>query len=125
MCSSDLASDVGGPAEILDHGRTGLLFPPRDVAALADQLTTLVRDRRLRQRLGHAAADEARLSWTWPKRVAAMREVYADLTQRKRGAPRFALSGWDHAPRASASGSAPARGTGTGFRWPSPAVAMT
>src|SRR5262249_24120525 len=95
-----VASDVGGTAEILDHGRTGLLFPPRDVAALADQLIALVRDRGLRQRLGRSGAEEARLSWTWPKRVAAMREVYFELTQQKRSAPRFALSGWDHAPRA-------------------------
>lgn len=82
-----VASDVGGPAEILDHGRTGLLFPPRDVTALADQLIALLRDRGLRQRLGRAGAHEARLSWTWPKRVAAMREVYAELTQPKRSAP--------------------------------------
>jgi hypothetical protein len=122
-----VASDVGGPAEILDHGRTGLLFPPRDVTALADQLIALVRDRRLRQRLGRAGAEEALLSWTWPKRVAAMREVYAELIQHKRSAPRFAPSGWAHAPRASASppDSSLARGTGTGLRWPSPAVAMT
>lgn len=122
-----VASAVGGPAEILDHGRTGLLFSPRDVTALADHLIALVRDRGLRQRLGHAGAEEARLSWTWPNRVAAMREVYAELTQHKRSAPGFALSGWDQAPRASArpSDSSPARGTGADFRWPSPAVAMT
>ena len=122
-----VASDVGGPAEILEHGRTGLLFPSRDAAALADQLIALVGDRGLRQRLGRAGAEEARLSWTWPKRVAAMGEVYAELTEHERSATKFALCRWDHAPRASASppDSSPARGTGTGFRWPSPAVAMT
>jgi glycosyltransferase involved in cell wall biosynthesis len=97
-----VAANVGGPAEILDHGRTGLLFPPRDVTALADQLIALLRDRELRQRLGRAGAREARLTWTWPKRVAAMREVYAELTHHKLSVPGSALSGWDHAPRASA-----------------------
>jgi glycosyltransferase involved in cell wall biosynthesis len=75
-----VASDVGGPAEILDHGRTGLLFPPRDPAALAAQLIALLHDRELRQRIGRAGAEEARLSWTWPKRVATMRQVYTELT---------------------------------------------
>ena len=36
-------SAVGGPTEILDHGRTGVLFPPRDVEALAHAILPLVR----------------------------------------------------------------------------------
>jgi glycogen(starch) synthase len=79
-----IASNVGGPAEILDHGRTGLLFPPRDVAALAEQLIAILRDRELRQRIGRAGAAEARRSWTWPNLVATMRQVYTELTQRQR-----------------------------------------
>ena len=80
-----VASNVGGPAEILDHGRTGLLFPPRDAAALAGQLIGLLQDRELRQRIGRAGAEEARRSWTWPKRVATMRQVYAELTSHQHG----------------------------------------
>jgi glycogen synthase len=82
-----VASNVGGPAEILDHGRTGLLFPPRDVPALAEQLIAVVRDRDLRERIGRAGAEEARRSWTWPNLVAAMRRVYTELTQRQRDLP--------------------------------------
>lgn len=79
-----IASNVGGPAEILDHGRTGLLFPPRDVAALAEQLIAVLRDQDLRQRIGRAGAEEARRNWTWPSLVAAMRRIYTELTQRQR-----------------------------------------
>jgi glycogen synthase len=82
-----VAANVGGPAEILDHGRTGLLFPPRDVAALAEQLIAVLRDRGLRQRIGRAGAEEARLSWTWPNRVATMREVYTELIPHQRASP--------------------------------------
>jgi glycosyltransferase involved in cell wall biosynthesis len=39
-----IAADVGGPAEILEHGRTGLLFPPRDVNALSRALQCLLDD---------------------------------------------------------------------------------
>jgi len=38
------ASAVGGPAEILDHGRTGVLFVPRDARALAEAVLRLTND---------------------------------------------------------------------------------
>ena len=38
------ASAVGGPREILDHERTGLLFPARNSKALAEAILRLVRD---------------------------------------------------------------------------------
>lgn len=75
-----VSSDVGGPAEILEDDRTALLFPPRDVSRLADAVTALICDDALRARIGRAGAAEVRHSWTWPKRVARMREVYDELT---------------------------------------------
>jgi glycosyltransferase involved in cell wall biosynthesis len=41
-----------GIPEAVDHGRTGLLVPPRDSAALADALAQLIADEELRERLG-------------------------------------------------------------------------
>ena len=79
-----VSSDVGGPAEILQDGRTGLLFPPRDVGRLADAITALVRDDALRARIGRAGAVEVRRSWTWPNRVARMRDVYDELVSTRR-----------------------------------------
>jgi len=70
------ASDVGGPAEIIRDRETGLLFPPRDAAALARAILELVRDPKLRQRLAAAAAMEVRANWTWEKRVPQMEAVY-------------------------------------------------
>jgi glycogen(starch) synthase len=80
-----VASDVGGPGEILEHGRTGLLFPPRDVDALAGAISRVVCDRELRRQLGRAAQEEARRSWTWPKRVVSMRRVYEELVSPAQG----------------------------------------
>ena len=48
------ATDVGGNAEIVRHGRTGLLSPRRDPAALAANLRTLLGDADLRRRMGSA-----------------------------------------------------------------------
>lgn len=36
-----VAVDAGGPAEVVEHGRTGFLTPPGDVGALAEQLREL------------------------------------------------------------------------------------
>jgi glycosyltransferase involved in cell wall biosynthesis len=40
--------------ETVEHGRTGLLVPPRDAAALAEAVATLAADREMRLRMGHA-----------------------------------------------------------------------
>ena len=36
-----VAANAGGPAEVVEHGRTGFLTPPGDVGALAEQLREL------------------------------------------------------------------------------------
>jgi glycosyltransferase involved in cell wall biosynthesis len=72
------ASAVGGPAEILEHGRTGLLFPPKDVGALADTLLKLVTNGNLRRQLGTAAGDIVRRRWLWPHIVRKMQMVYRE-----------------------------------------------
>ena len=48
------ASAVGGPAEILRDGKTGLLFPPRDARALAQSILQLVLSTNLRSRIANA-----------------------------------------------------------------------
>jgi glycosyltransferase involved in cell wall biosynthesis len=55
-----IGSAVGGIAEAIDDGRTGLLVPPGDVTALSKVLERILADRPLRHRLGQAAAEEVR-----------------------------------------------------------------
>lgn len=76
------AADVGGPAEILEHNRTGLLFAPKDVEAMARAIIRLVTDQDLRRKLGKAAADEVRREWLWPQIVGTMRGVYLEAIER-------------------------------------------
>ena len=73
-----VASDVGGPAEILDHGCTGLLFPARDVAALSNALQRLLKHPGERYSLGRAAARQVRNKWLWKDLVRPMLEVYQE-----------------------------------------------
>jgi glycogen(starch) synthase len=78
------ASAIGGPAEILEHERTGLLYPPRDARAIAGALVRLIKDPALRQRLGHAAAREVRQTWLYSRVVRRIWAVYAEMLTARR-----------------------------------------
>ncbi len=52
-----VATDVGGNREVVAHGTTGLLSPRRDAAALAENLTALLRDPARRDRMAAAARE--------------------------------------------------------------------
>jgi glycosyltransferase involved in cell wall biosynthesis len=65
MGKSIVASNLDQIGEVLDHGRTAWLVPPGDPDALAAGLAALIADAGLRQRLGHAARDEAIARHTW------------------------------------------------------------
>jgi glycosyltransferase involved in cell wall biosynthesis len=52
-----LAVDAGGPAELIDDGRTGVLAPSGEPHALADALAPLLASGRLRGELGRAGRE--------------------------------------------------------------------
>ncbi len=54
-----VASDEGGPAEVIEDGRTGRLFRSRDAASLAAAMKALSSDPAERHRLGEAARGAA------------------------------------------------------------------
>jgi glycosyltransferase involved in cell wall biosynthesis len=47
-----VATTVGGLPEMVDHGRTGYLVPPRDANALAEAIVPLLQDEDLRRQFG-------------------------------------------------------------------------
>lgn len=53
-----IASNVGGPAEIVVNEETGLLIPPRQADALADAINRLLNDGPLRERLARAGQQD-------------------------------------------------------------------
>jgi glycogen synthase len=52
-----IGSNAGGMAEIIDHGRTGLLVPPRNPIAIANAILALIDDPEKRISMGRAARD--------------------------------------------------------------------
>ena len=79
-----ISTSVGGPLEIINDGRDGVLVPPQDVSALRDQLLELAGDPERRAQLGRAGrATATRFSLTTLH--TAIQTLYADprLTRRK------------------------------------------
>lgn len=55
-----IVSDVGGNPDMVAHGQTGLLVPPRDTVALSAAMRQLIHDPALRERMGQAARAKVR-----------------------------------------------------------------
>jgi len=80
-----VAPAAGGPLEIITDGVDGILYPPGDVAALAEALQRLASDGALRSRLGEAAErSAARYS---PERAAARTAAFYREVLRDAAAP--------------------------------------
>ncbi|MEO7916362.1 MAG: glycosyltransferase family 4 protein [Dokdonella sp.] len=74
-----LASDVGGNPELVEHGRTGLLFASDDVQALAANLQLLSTDLEALGRLGASARDHAQCHYSVAALVDRTQSVYVRL----------------------------------------------
>ncbi len=72
----------GATPELVRDGETGLLYPPGDVAALADRLEALCRDRLLRERLGRTARDWATETFTLERYTADLLRIFGDAIPR-------------------------------------------
>ena len=73
-----IASDVGGPAEIVNDGVTGILVPPGDIAALERAIADLLTDHELRMRLGQSAASVARSRFARDTVVDRLEDLFRD-----------------------------------------------
>ncbi|WP_411832466.1 glycosyltransferase family 4 protein [Pseudoxanthomonas mexicana] len=71
-----LASEVGGNPELIEDGRTGLLFDSDDDAMLARKIGLLAGDAELRARLSRQAVEHTRTRYSIEQLVAATTAVY-------------------------------------------------
>ena len=74
-----VASDLPALAELVEDGRTGLLVPAEDPAALATALDRLAEDPAERARLGAAGRDWALQTRTWEANARRYRALYDRL----------------------------------------------
>jgi glycosyltransferase involved in cell wall biosynthesis len=78
-----VASDTGGIPEVVSHGETGLLVPPRDAKSLADAIAKLLKDKDRRERMGRAGLERVKRLFSADEMVERTLAVYRDLEQKK------------------------------------------
>jgi glycosyltransferase involved in cell wall biosynthesis len=74
-----IATTVGGLAEAVEDGVTGILVPPGDIGALRHALEQLFTDGNLRRRLGVSARIRVSERCAWPGYARAVTHVYEAL----------------------------------------------
>ena len=69
---------VSGIPELVEDGRTGLLVPPGDAAALARALETLLRDKNLRRKMGQASRDKVVAQFDIESSATRVSDLFAE-----------------------------------------------
>jgi len=77
------ATAAGGTVEVVEDGRTGLLVPVGDEAALAAAVRRLAAEPELRARLGAAAREHVAATFGMDRMVAEYAALYAELAARR------------------------------------------
>jgi glycosyltransferase involved in cell wall biosynthesis len=74
-----VATDVGGVSEAVRHGRTGLMVPAADAAALAEALGRVGADPELRRSMGEAGRRRAEREFDERRSIRQVEDVYRQL----------------------------------------------
>lgn len=78
-----VATAVGGVGEVVQHGESGLLVPPRDPRALADGVLTLLHDPARSERFGRAGRASVYPRHAASRLVADVARLYEELAREK------------------------------------------
>lgn len=79
-----VASRCGGPEEILEEGRTGLLFDVGAPEQLAERIASLRADPSRREELGSAARIAAQTRFSLEAQIASYQELYEEVIDGRR-----------------------------------------
>jgi starch synthase len=74
-----VGSRVGGIPEVVADGKTGLLVPPGDPAALADAINVLLADEPLATEMGRLGRARAEAEFGWANIAAQTAALYSEL----------------------------------------------
>jgi glycosyltransferase involved in cell wall biosynthesis len=78
-----IATNVGGNAEILKHGVTGLLVPPGDSDALASALLALLRSPALATQIAANGNKYVQENFSFGRLVKQIEDLYSELLEWK------------------------------------------
>jgi len=74
-----IGSRIGGIPEMIDHGKTGMLFAMGDAGQLAECILSLWSDKSLRRQMGHAARDKVEREFSADAHYEQLMKVYRNL----------------------------------------------
>lgn len=76
-----IGCDVGGVAESLVHGKTGMLVPPKDINAIAEAIEKYASDRELRFLHGQAGSTFVRKNFSIEETLDKLEKLYGMINQ--------------------------------------------
>ncbi len=79
-----LATELGGPAEIITDGEDGLLLPPRSPGVWAEAVALLLADEERRAEMGRRARETVTRRFSSPVQVASVVSAYDEVLGRSR-----------------------------------------
>jgi glycosyltransferase involved in cell wall biosynthesis len=74
-----VCTDVGGISEILTHGESGYLVPPKDPQQFAARLLSLLSDPQTAHQMGRAGRDRVEAEFSLDRSVAAAEQAIEDV----------------------------------------------
>lgn len=79
-----VSTDVGGVADVVEHGVSGLLAPMDDAAGVADHILTLLADAGMRHAMGQQGRAKVAATYDARRLVSDIETLYDDLIREKR-----------------------------------------
>ncbi len=84
-----IATNIGGPPEVIEDGRTGFLVPPGDPVALSEKIALLIQEPERRLAMGRAAREFVLANFSQERDSRRLEAIYEDVLGMSRtGAPR-------------------------------------
>jgi len=74
-----IGSRIGGIAEMIDHGKTGMLFEMGNVHQLAECIGNLWKDKSLRQQMGRAAREKVERKYSAEAHYEQLMKIYRNM----------------------------------------------
>ncbi|MCK4820291.1 glycosyltransferase family 4 protein, partial [bacterium] len=71
-----IATDVRGNRDLISAGENGILVPPRSPGKIAEAITTLIEDEKLKEKLGKNARKTIEDKYTWDAVTNRILECY-------------------------------------------------
>ena len=75
-CNPVVVSNVSGFSEVVENNLTGLIVQRQNINEAADAIIKLIKDEKLRRKLGNAGRERVNRLYNWKNNVEQMLKIY-------------------------------------------------